>query len=636
MVRGKNHMKSYFHKIKINLLTKKANPYSIMFHLVGIACIIWFLVRVLPKPDRIRYPCQQMSITFAASYIAFWGILWGTLFSGLAFWIKRVKYKTAVFMPILLITTILIFSVSSNVFATVYLREKDNFESWVPTSLDPMGVPTGANPGRVVWVWNPDATRSELSGYWWNEENNNQEVLDSMMSQGIKNLGETNDEKQAWDVIFEYFNEKHGKGSITYQPGEKIAIKINLNNCWQTLSYITEDNERDASPYVVKSLLKQLINVVGVDPSDITVYDASRHMANWFYNRLYYKSYPNFPLEPEFPDIHYVDAYGGFLGREKVKASDVRVYFAEGTCEYRTLPTVVVETDYLINMPIMKRHPIQNGVTLSGKNFFGSWVETVAPVHTYHESGLTMGNPTIQTDLLSHEHLGGKTLLYLGDGIFSTKVDHATIAKFDMYPFNGDWTNSLFFSQDPIAIDSVMFDFLFTEGTNPIEGSQNYLHQSAVPLSNTYDPEGDGVFLEESLGVHEHWDTTVDIFSSERYSGVSGNGIDFVAIHKEDADGEVIITQPKSNYLYFNGKELFKLWNTIVFGPIDVKAETNSPADFKKIDFYLDGELVFSDDNSPYVWSWNEKQSGIFTIKIVGFYGEGEKTSDMITLRKIY
>ena len=629
-------MRSYFHKIKIKLLTKKTNPYSIMFHLVGIACIIWFLVRVLPKPDRIRYPCQQMSVTFAASYIAFWGILWGALFSGLAFWIKRVKYKTAIFMPILLITTILIFSGSSNVFATVYLREKDNFESWVPASLDPMGVPTGANPGRVVWVWNPDATRSELLGYWWYEENNNQEVLDSMMSQGIKNLGETNDEKQAWDVIFEYFNEKHGKGSITYQPGEKIAIKINLNNCWQTLSYITEDNERDASPYVVKSLLKQLINVVGVDPSDITVYDASRHMSNWFYNRLYYKSYPNLPLEPEFPDIHYVDAYGGFLGREKVKASDVRVYFAEGTCEYRTLPTVVVEADYLINMPIMKRHPIQNGVTLSGKNFFGSWIEEVGPVHPYHKSGLIMGNPTIQTDLLAHEHLGGKTLLYLGDGIFSTKVDHATIAKFDMYPFNGDWTNSLFFSQDPVAIDSVMFDFLFTEGTNPIEGSQNYLHQSAVPLSNTYDPEGDGVFLEESLGVHEHWDTTVDIFSSERYSGVSGNGIDFVAIHKEDAGGEVIIIQPKSNYLYFNGKELFKLWNTIVFGPIDVKAETNSPVDFKKIDFYIDGELVFSDDNLPYVWSWNEKQSGIFTIKIVGYYGEGEKTIDMITLRKIY
>ena len=68
-------------------------------------------------------------------------------------------------------------------------------------------------------------------------------------------------------------------------------------------------------------------------------------------------------------------------------------------------------------------------------------------------------------------------------GLFGTKVDHKTIAKFLMYPFNDDWTNSLFFSQDPVALDSVMYDFLLTEGTNPIEGAQNYLHQAAVPIS---------------------------------------------------------------------------------------------------------------------------------------------------------
>ncbi len=251
-------------------------------------------------------------------------------------------------------------------------------------------------------------------------------------------------------------------------------------------------------------------------------------MPNWFYNRLYYKYYPDSLLIPEFPDIKYVDSMGRFSGRDKAVASNVHVYLAEdpaGTCGYRTLPTVVVEADYLINMPIMKRHPIQNGVTLSGKNFFGTFIEEVVGVHPYHEAGLIMGNPTIQTDLLGHKHLGGKTILYLGDGIFSTKIDHATIEKFNMYPFNDDWTNSLFFSQDPVAIDSVMFDFLYTEGTNPIEGSQNYLHQSAEPIPNEYDPEGDGDYLNNSLGVHEHWDTSVNIFSYERYIG-----IDFMAV----------------------------------------------------------------------------------------------------------
>jgi hypothetical protein len=518
-------MKFSIHNFTRKILHNIKNMKGIWFHLAGIICLIWFIIRVLPKPDRIRYPCQQMASSLALGYLAFWAVLWSGVFFALRLWIKRVRYKTAAIVPFLLVASILIFSVTSNVYADVFINEKKPVEIWTPKLKDPMGVPTGINPGRVVWVWNPDATQEELTGYWWFAENNNQYILDNMVSQGLQNLAGTDNDTEAWDLLFKYFNEEHGKGTISYQAGEKIAIKINLNNCWQAGSYITEDNERDASPYVVKSLLKQLINVVGVNQNDITVFDASRPIANWFYKRLYYKYYPDSTLIPEFPDIKYIDSLGLAPGREKVITSDVRVYLAEGNCEYRTLPTAVIEADYIINMPIMKRHPIQNGVTLSGKNLFGSWIEEVVAVHPYHESGLIMGNPTIQTDLLAHEHLGGKTLLYLADGIFSTKIDHATIAKFDMHPFNGDWTNSLFFSQDPVAIDSVMYDFLYTEGTNPIEGSQNYLHQSAEPILNKYDPEGDSEYLDHSLGVHEHWDTSVNIFSYQRYIG-----IDFMAI----------------------------------------------------------------------------------------------------------
>jgi hypothetical protein len=87
-----------------------------------------------------------------------------------------------------------------------------------------------------------------------------------------------------------------------------------------------------------------------------------------------------------------------------------------------------------------------------------------------------------------------------------------------------------------------MYDFLLTEGTNPDEGAQNYLHQSAEPLQNVYDPENDGIYLSDSLGVHEHWDTSEDIFSSKRYSGPINNGIDYITTLQEenfkvDADG---------------------------------------------------------------------------------------------------
>ena len=570
-------MKQKLHKIKMNLLLKSTNPSSIIFHITGIICIIWFLIRVLPKPDRIKYPCQQMSISVALGYITFWTILWSAIFHGLSRWMKKVKYNITKFVPVILVIFLLIFSISSNVFADTNYNEEEKLIIWDPIPKEPIGTPSGVNHGRVVWVWNPDATEKELTGFWWKIENNNQTVLDQMFSYGLQSLAGADDDYLSWDLLFKYFNQVHGYGNISYQPGEKIAIKVNFNNCD---SYTDEDNDRDASPYVVKSLLRQLVNVVGVNQEDITIYDATRAIGDWFYNRVYFVEYPANPLIPEFPEVHFVDSYGGASGREEAIASSERVYLAAGSCDFRTLPTVVAEAKYLINMPLLKRHPISTGVTLSGKNLFGTWIEDVASVHPYLYSSFILGNPAPQTDLFAHEHIGGKTILYIGDGTFATKVDHRTIAKFQMYPFNGDWTSSLFLSQDPVAIDSVMYDFLLAEGTNPSEGSQNYLHQSAEPNLNTYDPENDGVYLSDSLGVHEHWDTSENIFSSERYSGVSNNGIDYIAYLKEefdvDANGPyygLINKQVQFKGSAYNGTEPYEwLWD---FGDENTSVEQN-------------------------------------------------------------
>ena len=634
-------MKSRFHRYKMKLLSKFSNPQSLLFHIVGIVCILWFLFRVLPKPDRIRYPCQQMSITVASGYIIFWSILWSSLFHGLAFWVRHAKTKTTAFAPVILVSFVLLFSVSSGVFADI---DDDDFvaSSWEPIPNEPIGTPLGVNPGRVAWVWNPNATESDLKGYWWLKNNNNQEVIDEMFSEGLQGLTNADSDEEAWDALFKYFNLVHGNGEVGYQPGEKIAIKVNLNNCYQFISYFMKDNDLDANPYVIKALLRQLISKVGVAQEDITIYDASRIIPNWFYRRVYYETFPSLKLVPEFPNVNFVDNSGLLPGRKKVEASSDRIYFADGTGLFRTLPTCVVDSNYIVNMPILKRHPIRQGVTLSGKNFFGTWIEPVMNVHDYHKGAFTSGNPAPQTDLLAHEDIGGKTILYIGDGIYPTKVDQRIIAKFQMHPFNDDWTNSLFFSQDPVAIDSVMYDFLHAEGTDPVEGSQYYLHQSAEPLPGVYDPENDGIFLSESLGVHEHWNKSVDIFSSERYLGPSGNGIDFVAIGKEHTYPAMVITQPKENYLYFNGEKIIRMPGTIIIGDIVIKARVNGVSTgIDKVEFYIDQELVFTDFEEPYEWPW-EKPSSTMTflndglkheIETIAYYDEKSLSADLFVWR---
>ncbi len=628
-------MESQHHRHKKSFFSKMDQLKGIWFHIIGVACIIWFLVRVVPAPHRVRYPCQQMSITVVLGYIAFWA----ALFHGLSVWVRRARWKTSAIIPVLSVIFIVIFSVTGMVFAGNYFNDGNTAEQWDPIPKDPIGTPPGVNPGRVVWVWNPDATESDLNGYWWRNENNNQEVTDQMFSTGIQKLAGLNNSYNAWNIIFKYFNDVHGYGEIGYQNGEKIAIKVNLNNCWDWCvdSYIKKDNQRDASPFVVKALLRQLINVVGVDQEDITIYDASRKMGNWFYRRVYYETFPAILLMPEFPDVNYVDSTGGALGRQKVEGSTEKIYFADDTGLYKTLPTCVVDAKYIINIPILKRHPINNGVTLSGKNMFGTWIESVSDIHTYHEAAHTLGNPAPQVDLLSHEHIGGKTLLYIGDGMYATKEDHRTIAKFQMYPFNNDWTNSLFFSQDPVAIDSVMYDFLHAEGTNPCEGSQNYMHQAAEPPSGVYDPEDDGVYLSESLGVHEHGDTTVDIFLSERYSGPSGNGIDFIASGEEHAYPAIIITKPMEKYLYISGKEIISLPLTVIIGKIGVELRINGISeDVEKVEFYIDNESQYTDFEEPYTWLWDKSNFFRHTLKVIAYYNDGEQLIDDVIVWKFF
>ena len=604
--------KRFFHKMK--------EKRGIWFHLIGLISVIWFAIRVLPAPHRSQYPCQQVAIPIALGYIAFWS----ALIFGLITWMKSVQHKTMALAPAILIVFILLFSISGFGFAKISYVGSLSYHEWEFEPNQPMGNPTGLFPGRVVWVWDPNATETHLDGFWWEPQNNDVEVIDTMFSDGIQSYTETSTDADAWDEFFKYFNREHQQEDRGYQEGEKIAIKVNLNNCYNYFTFIddyeTRDNERDAHPDVIISLLDDLINEVGVDPSLITVYDASRAMPDWFYD----------PVSLAFPDVNYVDIIGRD-GRDLVKSSSTKFYFSDGVV--RTIPVCVDEADYLINIPLMKQHPINHGVTLSGKNLFGTFIEPVYDIHPYHESGQIIGNPAPQVDLLASEQLGEKTLLYIGDGLYSTLYDHRTIFHFKMEPFCDDWTNSLFISQDPIAIDSVMYDFLHTEGPIPIEGSQNYLHQGAQPDQQIYDPEGDGTYVNEGIGVHEHWNTSVPIFSEERYLGPEHNGIDFIyAGNQDNLPTSITIQKPAYQHLYLSDEmvnftiiwyDFYTFSKTIAIGPITVEAmlsPSDSSVDY--VTFSIDETVYYEDEEAPYEWKWIDSSFGSHQISVKAYHDD--------------
>jgi hypothetical protein len=142
---------------------------------------------------------------------------------------------------------------------------------------------------------------------------------------------------------------------------------------------------------------------------------------------------------------------------------------------------------------------------------------------------------------MGHPELGGKTVLYIVDGLFAGQNWDSRPVKWNMAPFYGDWPSSVFVSQDPVAIDSVCYDFLRAEWNDypHYDGADDYLHEAALadnpPSGTFYDPARNGAGL-ASLGVHEHWNNSW----LKQYSRNLGReeGIELISPGPADLNGD--------------------------------------------------------------------------------------------------
>jgi hypothetical protein len=189
-------------------------------------------------------------------------------------------------------------------------------------------------------------------------------------------------------------------------------------------------------------------------------------------------------------------------------------------------------------MSLLKGHPTC-GFTCTAKNHYGSvdGRDHASYINTWqHKMGIY--NPFV--DLIGASHLGGKTVLFMIDGLFGIRdANDPVIAEFAGWKnlFGGHWSSSFFMSQDPVAIDSVGYDFLRSEfgtflasshGGGHEVNADNYLHEAAhaanPPSGTVYQP--DGVRL-ASMGVHEHWNNATDKKYSRNLSR-RGTGIELL------------------------------------------------------------------------------------------------------------
>jgi uncharacterized protein (DUF362 family) len=434
--------------------------------LIGIASLIWLLYRSGTNPARLRYPCQQACMANVSLYLSPVVLL-------AAQRIIRAREKltlksvTRAVLAVSLILLLFLFAdtVGGKLFRPGILQAAQAKASSAAVPQSRHILP----PNRVVSVHDSKATNWDYqTGYYW--QYIDQKVVDDMVAQGVEALTGKDSIKGAW------------KDLIPYKPGDDIAIKCNFNNS-QSDDY---NNKMDVDAETVNAVVAGL-QLVGVPPEHIWITDPSKVVPKKVRERMRTPGvqFASATGSKDVPNYHIIDY---------VEANSPDASVAQCPAGEKIRPSkVLVDAEHLINIPLLKSHI--KYITGALKNHYGSVIykdNDRWSMHAYFEEGgkrsvSEMEQTNILADINNNPNIRDKTRLILGDGLFGNPHGHLQPPE-RWAIFGNDDPNMLFFSRDPVALDSVMMDYIVAE-----RGPQEHEHLHAA--------------MALGLGVHDHWDS---------------------------------------------------------------------------------------------------------------------------------
>lgn len=328
---------------------------------------------------------------------------------------------------------------------------------------------------RVIRIYNPQAT-------FWDYKTKpytdfiHQDVVEQMLKDGMCRFTKTSSVADAWNAVMP-----------SYRNGDKIAIKPNLN-----VLHLGYEKNIITTPAVINSIIHSLIHDLGASPSSIYVYDLCvdvQQIKRIIKDDVNCVGRSNGTLHDKLKKRLLI----GLNTSESSAAIEMRnpVYDTDGKTISCYIPKVLARADHLINIPFLKAHQFLL-ISSAFKNHFGT-----VRFSNYNQYPVTLHGKPLRpalVDIYRNKHIKDKTRLIIADGLFGAPLyGHESYGSLPTpwHTFPGDKTpNSLFFATDPVALESIIGDYIAEEQSyhNLNPRPHDYLHQAA----------------KENLGTHEH------------------------------------------------------------------------------------------------------------------------------------
>ena len=227
--------------------------------LPGLAALVWFLVRVIPKPSRASYPCQRAAFPLASAFVVWLCASVISVFSlvRLRQLVHRFRYAAAAMVSVTALS-IGIWTLHTRAAAAAGIATRYNFEP--QTRNVPLGEARGVFPGRVVWAHDPLAAHwngkiQSSTDEWWMDSSTDQVRVDAMLSITLRKLTGGANDQDAWKKIFAFYNHRSRGLERGYRAGEIVAVKVNLNNS----GVEGPGNIVNVSPQATLAMVRQLV-----------------------------------------------------------------------------------------------------------------------------------------------------------------------------------------------------------------------------------------------------------------------------------------------------------------------------------------------------------------------------------------